>query len=163
MREHVSGEVFACIQAFLQAPSAKDTTDVFWESRALIWIDWREYDEAIIDYVNDCLPPNARIEYEVRNSDAPRGIDIFLKKGGVYTAIPYLPEQMDRDTTLRAIQDCLAPAYGLRLYTGSLGCDTLGFCVLPEEQWKQLDTRFGENFVSGHFQPIGPGSVLFGP
>lgn len=27
--------------------------DDFWDADALTWVDWREYDEDIIDYVNE--------------------------------------------------------------------------------------------------------------
>lgn len=30
--------------------------DEFWESDALIWVDWRDFDESIIEYFNkNCL------------------------------------------------------------------------------------------------------------
>lgn len=149
------------IEAFLKDPAGM--TDIFWESGALIWVDWREYDDAIIDYVNEYLPKEARVEYEVRNCAAPRGMDIVLKKNGVCAAVPYPSDRMDRDTTLRAVQAYLAPAYRLRLFMGSLGCDTLAFCVLPEEQWRRLEAAFGTGTVARHFRPVGPDSVMFGP
>ena len=30
-----------------------DSIELFWDSNALVWIDWREYDEDIIRYFND--------------------------------------------------------------------------------------------------------------
>lgn len=154
-------DCYGKIEAFLKAP--EDMMDAFWEGSALIWVDWREYDDAIIDYVNEYLPPEARIEYEVRDCAAPRGVNIVLKKDGVCAAIPYPPDRMDRDMTLRAVQAHLEPVYRLRLFTGSLGCDTLAFCLLPEGQWQRLEAAFGTGYVARHFQPVGPDSVLFGP
>ena len=38
-----------------------DLTDLF-DSEAIIWIDWREYDEDVVNYFNDFVQP----DYEVR-------------------------------------------------------------------------------------------------
>ena len=39
------------IRDFLLSP--QEYLDTFWESDVLIWIDWREYDESIIKYINE--------------------------------------------------------------------------------------------------------------
>ncbi|MFQ8879836.1 MAG: hypothetical protein ACLR7N_15900 [Roseburia hominis] len=42
------------IRKFLSEP--EEHQDEFWESDALIWVDWRDFDESIIEYFNkNCL------------------------------------------------------------------------------------------------------------
>ena len=39
------------IRKFLSEP--EEHQDEFWESDALIWVDWRDFDESIINYFNE--------------------------------------------------------------------------------------------------------------
>ena len=66
------------IKDFLAAPDKKQ--DEFWESDVLVWIDWREYDEYIIQYFNEKLPDEDKISFECVDIDKKRGVDILLKK-----------------------------------------------------------------------------------
>lgn len=147
------------IKDFLAAPDKK--SDEFWESDVLVWVDWREYDEDIIQYFNEKLPDEDKIEYECVEIDKKRGVDILLKKNGVETAIPYADDFMDRDTTIKSVQEYVYPKYQIRLYIDSLGCDTLAFCIYPTEQWNQLEQEFGAEKVASYFQPIKANSKMF--
>ena len=90
------------IKDFLAAPDKKQ--DEFWESDVLVWIDWREYDEYIIQYFNEKLPDEDKISFECVDIDKKRGVDILLKKNGVETPIPYADDFMDRDITIKSVQ-----------------------------------------------------------
>ena len=83
--------------------------DEFWESDALIWVDWRDFDESIIEYFNKKLPDEDKIQFECVETEKERGVDIFMKKNGVSAPIPYADDCTDRDTTLRSIQEYLSP------------------------------------------------------
>ena len=147
------------IRAFLTAPT--EQKEAFWESSALIWIDWGEYDEDILCYCNEKLPDTAKIDFACVDTDKKRGIDILLKKNGSSTAIPYAEDRLDRDTTLRSVQAYLAPDYRLRWYLGSLGSDTLAFCLLLDGQWRQLEEEFGAALVERYFLPVQADSKMF--
>ena len=67
---------------FLATPN-DDTLDVFTNSRTAIFVDWREYDGDILDYLNDRLPEGEKIDYE------EAGDDIVLIKNGAREAIAY--------------------------------------------------------------------------
>ena len=60
------------IKDFLAAPDKKQ--DEFWESDVLVWIDWREYDEYIIQYFNEKLPDEDKISFECVDIDKKRGV-----------------------------------------------------------------------------------------
>ena len=152
-------ELFRKVQAFLTVPV--EHQEVFDASDALIWVDWGDEDESVLSYLNDVLPEEAQIDYECVDSETERGFDILLKKDGEAHAVPYATDAADRDTTLRAAQEYLAPAYEVRWYMGSLGSDTLAFVLLPASQWEQLKREFGAEQVAYYFAPIHADSQMF--
>ena len=123
------------IRKFLSEP--EEHQDEFWESDALIWVDWRDFDESIIEYFNKKLPDEDKIQF------------------------PYADDCTDRDTTLRSIQEYLSPQYQLRWYMGSLGSDTLAFCIYPTSEWEQIEQEFGAEKVAYYFAPVQANSVMF--
>lgn len=147
------------IKKFLLSPD--ENIDTFWESDALIWVDWREFDESIIRYFNEKLPDKDKIIFECVGTEKDRGVDIILKKNNISTVIPYADDCTDRDTTLRSIQAYVSPEYQVRWYLGSLGSDTLAFCIYLSAQWKQLEKEFGAKKVSYYFAPIQADSIMF--
>ena len=97
----------------------------------------------------------------VEHADTENGVDIFMKKNGVSAPIPYADDCTDRDTTLRSIQEYLSPQYQLRWYMGSLGSDTLAFCIYPTSEWEQVEQEFGAEKVAFYFAPVQADSVMF--
>ena len=148
------------IEGYLRDPEGE--RERFWMGPAVFWFDWREYDEDIVRCIGESLPEEAGFAFELRESPLPRGFDILLTVNGVTAAIPYGPDRMDRDTTLRAVQARIGPEWQLRCFAPSLGGDTLGFCLLPTEDWERLEAEFGARDVARHFRPVGPESRLFG-
>lgn len=151
---------FQWMERYIRDPEGE--MDGFWDSGVPIWVDWRDYDEWIIQSVCERLPEGARFHWEMRDSRLPRGADILLGRDGVLEAIPYAPERMDRDTTLKAVQAQLDPDWQLRCFARSLADDTVGFCLLSTAEWRTLEESFGFQAVARQFQPIGPGSCIFG-
>lgn len=66
------------IRNFLLSP--EEYLDTFWESDALIWVDWREYDESIIKYINERLPEEDKVKFTCVEVEKERDIDIILEK-----------------------------------------------------------------------------------
>ena len=153
------GDLFREVQLFLAAPS--EHRDEFDASDALIWVDWGDEDESVLSYLNDVLPEAEQIDYKYVDSETERGFDILLKKDGEAHVIPYAADAADRDTTLKAAQEYLAPAYEIRWYMGSLGSDTLAFVVLPIDDWERLEREFGAEQVAYYFAPIYADSQMF--
>ena len=134
-----------------------DLNDLF-DSEAIIWIDWREYDEDVVNYFNDMMAEPINIK-TVSNGKA-YGDDIVLQKGDKELQIPYVDEQ-DRDVTIKYFNDFVKPDYEVRWFIESLGNDTLGFTVLSEAEWANLEDEFGADTVCYYFEPIDLESNIF--
>ena len=147
------------VKKFLSSPN--EYRDEFWESDDLVWIDWREFEESIIEYFNKKLPDDDKIKFRCVEIDKERDIDIILEKDGLDIVVPYADECTDRDTTIRSIQEYLCPKYQIRWYMDSLGSDTLAFCIGQTSNWKELENDFGKEFVNYYFSIIKSDSVMF--
>ena len=134
-----------------------DLTDLF-DSEAIIWIDWREYDEDVVNYFNDMM--DEPIDIEIVSNGKPYGDDIVLKNGNKELQIPYGNEQ-DRDVTIKYFNDFVKPDYEVRWFAESLGNDTLGFTVLSGAEWANLEDEFGADTVRYYFEPINLESNMF--
>ena len=147
------------VKEFLLSPD--ESKDDFQKSDALIWVDWGDLDDSIIKYFNDKLPDEDKIQFECIETEKERGVDIFLHKNGVSTAIPYADDCTDRDTTLKSIQEYVSAKYQIRWYMGSLGSDTLAFCIGLSSQWEQLEQEFGTEKVAYYFALVQANSAMF--
>lgn len=134
-----------------------DLNDLF-DSEAIIWIDWREYDEDVVNYFNDVM--DEPIDIQTVSNGKPYGDDIVLQKGDKELQIPYGDEQ-DRDVTIKYFNDFIKPDYEVRWFVESLGNDTLGFTVLSGAEWAKLDDEFGADTVRYYFEPIDFESDMF--
>ena len=134
-----------------------DLNDLF-DSEAIIWIDWHEYDEDVVNYFNDMM--DEPIDIQTVSNGKPYGDDIVLKNGNKKLQIPYDDEQ-DRDVTIKYFNDFVKPDYEVRWFAESLGNDTLGFTVLSGAEWANLEDEFGADTVRYYFEPINLESNMF--
>lgn len=147
--------VYSQVKNFLEHP---DSIETFWDLNELVWIDWREYDEDIIRYFNEMMED--RLEVEMVDNGKPYGDDIVLIKGTEKLRIPY-EEEMDRDTTIKYLNDFIKPEYEIRWFLESLGDDTLGFVLLKSDEWKKLEEEFEQATVGYYFATIDLESMMF--
>ena len=143
------------IKNFFENPI--DNMENFFNSRAITWIDWREYDEDIISYFNCLLPQEDIVDVEKLG----RGIDIILKKDNKTLTIPYENDKTDRDITIKTLNDFIAPKYQIRVFMESLGDDTLAFTVLNSDEWKELENSVGKEKLDFFFTPISQFKGIF--
>ena len=134
-----------------------DLVDLF-DSEAIIWIDWREDDEDVVNYFNDLM--DEPIDIQTVNNGKLYGDDIVLQKGDNELLIPYGDEK-DRDVTIKYFNEFVKPDYEVRWFTESLGNDTLGFTVLSGAEWAKLNDEFGADTVRYYFEPINLESNMF--
>ena len=147
--------VYSQVKNFLEHP---DSIETFWDSNELVWIDWREYDDDIIRYFNEMMED--KLELEMIDNEKPYGDDIILVKGAEKLQILY-EEEMDRDTTIKYLNEFIKPEYEIRWFLESLGNDTLGFVLLKSNEWKKLEEEFDKDTVGYYFTPITLDSEMF--
>lgn len=154
-----SEQVLATLRAYIQS----DPKDVqaFFENDALIWVNWRDFDDSIVDYFNAYLPEPNQIAWELRPTDKDRGEDLVLKNKDREYIIPYQDDKMDRDTTLKSVNEFLGGHYQIRWVMQSLGNDTLAFVLLPTADWNALEEEFTEHKVRYYFSEIQQDTVIF--
>ena len=134
-----------------------DLVDLF-DSEAIIWIDWREDDEDVVNYFNDMM--DEPIDIQTVSNGKSYGDDIVLQKGDKELLIPYGDEK-ERDVTIKYFNEFVKPDYEVRWFTESLGNDTLGFTVLSGAEWAKLNDEFGADTVRYYFEPINLESNMF--
>ena len=147
------------IKNFFENPV--DNMENFFNSRAITWIDWREYDEDIISYFNGLLPQGDIVDVETKEIKLGRGIDIILKKDNKTLTIPYEEDETDRDITIKTLDEFISPKYQIRLFSESLGDDTLAFTVLNSDEWKDLENEFGKEKLEFFFTPVSQFKGIF--
>ena len=117
-----------------------DLNDLY-DSEAIIWIDWREYDGDVVNYFNDMMAEPIDIK--------------TVSNGKAYG------DEQDRDVTIKYFNDFVQPDYEVRWFAESLGNDTLGFTVLSGAEWANLEDEFGADTVRYYFEPINLESNMF--
>ncbi len=149
--------MYEVIREYLRDPET--VADEMWEGDEVLWIDWREYDEDIISYVNQRLGDDI-VEVEFVDNSKEYGDDIVLVRKGEKMQIPY-GDVMDRDVTVRSLNKFLEDDYEIRWFMESLGDDTLGFVVLKAQEWRSLEEEFGEIFVDHYLSRISESTRMF--
>lgn len=148
-------QIYEAIEVFLANPQ---NVEQFYESQALIEIDWREYDEDIVKYFNKAIGNMISVCRE--DNKKPYGDDIILIYKDKSVRIPY-QEKMDRDTTIKSINEVIKDDFSIRLLVDSAEDDTFAFCVLPNEQWEMLEKEFGGNNLDRYFIKVTPKIKMF--
>ena len=140
----------------------RESFDNFWEnSQKLVWIDWREYDEDIINYIEGVIQ-SGELSGKSKDADNKMGFDIFIEwKGNEYKISYPNKEGSDRDTTIKTLNKIIQPEYEIRLFMESLGNDTLAFVPLLKNEWEELEKEFGEEKVNYYFSRIDDESKMF--
>lgn len=140
----------------------RESFDNFWEnSQKLVWIDWREYDEDITNYIEGVIQ-SGELSGKNKDADNEMGFDIFIKwKGNEYKISYPDKEGSDRDTTIKTLNKIIQPEYEIKLFMESLGNDTLAFVPLLKNEWNELEKEFGDEKVNYYFSKIDDNSKMF--
>ena len=68
---------------------------------------------------------------------------------------------MDRDTTIKWVNEIIKDNFSIRFCALSLGSDTLGFVLLKNEDWGNLETLVGKDKLEHYFSPITLETLMF--
>lgn len=152
-------KIYNEIKEFLK--NSTENIEDFYDSDAITWVDWREYDEDIISYFNGLLPQEDIIDIEIKEIKLGRGINIILKKNNKSLTIPYEDDKTDRDITIKTLNDFISPKYQIRVFMESLCDDTIAFTVLNADEWKELENEFGKEKLNFFFTPVSELKEMF--
>ncbi|PWB19880.1 hypothetical protein DCO46_21270 [Flavobacterium sp. HTF] len=120
----------------------------------VFWVDWRESDDAIIEYCEKCLKTTSLSAEMKQVSD---NLELTIK----YENTIYTEKIVDRDRTIISLNEIIKPKYEIRFCKVSDGSDTLAFLPLANQQWQQLMEKYGEQKINQCFEPINEDSVMF--
>jgi len=126
----------------------------------LMWVDWREEDDAIIRYCEDILHTGS-LSAVVNDSDNKLGFDVVISYKGEKHIVAYPGKGADRNTTIITLNKVISPDYEIRFCEESDGSDTLAFLPLSSVQWDELENEFGAKKVNSLFPKISKDSKLF--
>ena len=152
-------KVYNEIKEFFENPV--DNMEKFFNSEAITWVDWREYDEDIISYFNGLLPQEDIVNVEIKEIKLGRGIDIILKKDNKTLTIPYEDDKTDRDITIKTLNEFIIPKYQIRVFMESIGDDTIAFTILNSDEWKGLENSVGKEKLDFFFTPVSKLNRMF--
>ena len=147
------------IREFFKNPA--NNMEKFFNSEAITWVDWREYDEDIISYFNGLLPQEDIVNVEIKEIKLGRGIDIILKKDNKTLTIPYEDDKTDRDITIKTLNEFIIPKYQIRVFMESIGDDTIAFTILNSDEWKELENSVGKKKLDFFFTPVSELNRMF--
>lgn len=116
------------------------------DSLYIMWIDWKQDEKSIIDYMNKYFV-NDSINYIFDNSG-----DISLVKEKNKFTIKHIGDSSDIDRTLIAIQKYLEINYQILFLKESDG-DTLAFTVLTNKEWERIKEKH-TNEINKYFEQI---------
>lgn len=152
-----SGNVLRDVATYLEFGTADAFADLFGEGGPVVWVDWGDEDDLIVERVAAALSlAGLRASFE-----EPRG-DLVIRHGEAVHHVRYAePWVADRDSTIIGLNQALLPGHELRLCTIWNGSDTVALMALPRETWSTIEQAHPDQHSSA-FQPIKPGVEIFG-
>jgi hypothetical protein len=147
------------VDELLRTPSEDNVAALLEDDSAVFMVDWREEDDAIVEYCEGVLGTDS-LSAEIVNIDADPGFELYISYGGQRTKVPLMAAPEDRHITLRTLNQALAPDYEIRVCVDSNGSDTLAFLPLSATDWAALESNYGQR-VAKHFRKIEQRPNLF--
>lgn len=129
------------------------------DRETVFWVDWREDDDAIVDYCEDILNTRSLSAHLV-DAENEAGFELFIHYKDRRVRVPLVIGHEDRHLTIVSLNDILAPDFEIRFCIDSNNADTLAFLPLATDAWRDLESQFGEN-VARRFYRIKPKPNLF--
>lgn len=147
------------LAAVIESPTEDNIVALLDDDETVFWVDWREEDDAIVDYCEEILH-TGQLATETIDSDNEAGFDFFISYKGNRVRVPLVIGPEDRHITIVALNEILQPDYEIRFCIDSHGSDTLGFIPLACDTWNELESRYGDA-LSKRFYRIQKSPNLF--
>jgi hypothetical protein len=147
------------VHQLLRSPSDETVTALLEDNAAVFNVDWREEDDAIVEYCESVLGTGT-LAAQVFDIDEDPGFEMYISYAGQGTKVPLVVGHEDRHITLLTLNRVLAPEYEVRVLVDSNGSDTLTFLPLSSADWSALEAKYGAS-VAAHFRRIEEKPNLF--
>ena len=131
------------VREALEAGSPDALQALLIDRSVVFWVDWREQDDAIVEYCEAVLQTGALSAAYVE-SDNEAGFTLRITFRDKETKVPLVVGVEDRHITLRTLNQVLAPEFEIRYVVASCGSDSAAFLPLAAESWSALDLAFGD-------------------
>jgi hypothetical protein len=143
----------------LESPSDDAIQALFDDEDTIFWVDWREEDDAIVQYCEARIQTGS-LSAEVVEVDTDDGFEIYINYKNKRVKVPLTYSLQDRHITICSLNEILSPDYEIRFCIDSKGSDTLAFLPLSSSDWSDLERRHGDA-VSQRFCRIAASPNLF--
>jgi hypothetical protein len=142
----------AFYRAVLQHPAMSRSSAIFDDQDNIIWIDWREEEEAIVDYVRDRIGAED-LTATISESDNDWGYAVTISLRNESRIICPELKLDSRHATLIALDELLSGDFQIRFVSDTTGSDTIGVTVERVGDWDMLYKKYGRR-LNEHFCPI---------
>src|SRR5436190_9617361 len=110
----------------LEAPSAQSIQTLFEDGKTVFWVDAREEEESIVQYVETKLGTGT-LSSEVVDADTEAGYEMYIRYNNKRLKVPLTASPRDRHIAIFSINRILHPDYEIRFFTPSAEMDSLAF------------------------------------
>ncbi len=147
------------IKNVLRTSSDEAVTALLDDEDTVFWVDWREEDDVLAEYVEGILQ-TGELSAEELDADNDAGFELFVHYQDRKIQVPLEINEGDRHVTLLALNQVLTPDYEIRFCIDSNGSDTIAFLPLATDQWQALEAEYGDA-VPRHFYRLQTKPNLF--
>jgi hypothetical protein len=130
------------IEKAIEAPTDESIQALLNDRDSVFWVDWREEDDAIIEYCESIIKTGV-LSAELVDTDNEAGFDLYIDYKGTRVKVPLVIGPEDRHITICSLNDLLKPDYEIRFCVDSACGDTLAFLPLAASDWRALESRYG--------------------
>ena len=124
----------------------------------VVMVDWRTENDEIVDDFESRLQTGT-LSCHTIESDNDHGFDVVINYKGQQKQVPI--ETLgthNRQEVIVILNELLLPDYEIRFCIDSMGNDTLAFLPLACQEWKDIESQFGQDNVRKRFYPINANS-----
>lgn len=143
----------------LQNPPKSYSDAIFEDKDNIIWVDWREAEDSIVESVSEKLGTNLLV-CQIVEIDTPAGYEAIISYGQKVAKVKCIEGRSTQHDTLAAIADLLGKEFELRHVSDTNGTDGAGIVVGAAAEWRRLASEYGRR-LDEHFVPVSALPDLF--
>lgn len=139
------------ITRLIESPTEDAIEALFDDKDSVFWVDWREEDDAIVEYCESIIQ-TGNLTSEVVDADNDAGFEMYINYKDKRAKVPLAIGTEDRHITIVTLNEVLTPDFEVRFCIDSNGADTLAFLPLATGEWRELETQYGESLAKRFYK-----------